>query len=130
MDEHTYTVHDACRILADVRKTIRCDLQPLVDRARESGRAGMFTLPAEVFASIDFLGALYAGYEGETDRSGRRRITNSEKAGAFLETVFGKVDNGYAHHGRRVRQPITQLGTAATRVQCQCEPRFVRVPEY
>jgi hypothetical protein len=101
-DVTNHTPGDMQRILADLRDDVRRNLEPIVAHAIQHERAGVLTIPREVFALVDFLGALYVGYDGSEDRAGRRRIATPAKAIAFLHEIFGQVDPLYGTHGALV----------------------------
>jgi hypothetical protein len=86
-------------IYARVRD-VKHNLGPIVAHAMRTQRAGFLTVPREVFAYVDFLGALYSGYGGTPKRSGRRSIAQTTKAVAFTVEVLGKVDGAYRRCGR------------------------------
>ncbi len=80
----------------DLKASIRNDIGPVVQPRPEGG---YFAVPRSVLSYVDFLGALYGGYGGDTDRSGRRRIATSEKAIRFIKDVMGEVDELYQRNG-------------------------------
>lgn len=94
-----YTLEDVARGLGNLRNSLRDDVLPILEATADRPEGGYFVIPREVFACIDFLGALYCGYRGERDGR-RRRIATTEKAVRFLEEIFGKVDPSYARYGK------------------------------
>ncbi len=93
-----YTIARAAQILALLRRDVKRNLGPIVAHAKRA-QAGFLTVPREVFAHIDFLGALYCGYAGRAG-GGHRPIATSRKAVAFITEVLGGVDGAYRQHGR------------------------------
>jgi hypothetical protein len=98
-----YTVEDVARGLGNLRNTIRDDVLPILQASMPRREGGYFIIPREVFAYIDFLGALYSGYRGERD-GGRRRIATGDKAGRFIEEIFGRVHPVYGRYRRLARE--------------------------
>lgn len=60
---------------------------------------GSLIISREVFAHIDFLGALYCGYRNEDGQAGRRTIATSQKAIRFIVEIFGSFDENYRKYG-------------------------------
>ncbi len=101
-----YTLGDVARALGGLRTSLRDDLLPVVETCGAREPSGCLIIPREVFAYVDFLGALYCGYDGSVDGAGRRKIADSSKAVRFLNEVFGEVDEAYRSHGELVYQMI------------------------
>lgn len=95
-----FTLADVARGLANLRNSLRDDVFPTLQSTIDRPEGGYFIIPREVFAYVDFLGALYCGYDGKADRSGRRIIAAGWKAIRFLEEIFGEVDPIYRNYGR------------------------------
>lgn len=94
-----YNLDDVTRGLGNLRRSLEDDLLPVLQATMGRERGGFFIVPREVFAYIDFLGAVYAGYGGEADRAGRRAIATPRKAKRFLAGVLGEVEPVYARYG-------------------------------
>jgi hypothetical protein len=75
--------------LEDLRRSLEYGLLPgLRVCAQQGGGSGFLVVIREVFASVEFLGALYGGYAGQMDGR-RRRIATGPKSISFLEEVLG-----------------------------------------
>jgi len=81
----------------NLKESIRNDIWPIVQAGVPEG--GYFGVPRSVLSYVDFLGALYAGYSGEKDRSGRRKIATPDKAVRFIREILKEVDDLYARNG-------------------------------
>lgn len=95
-----YSLEDVAQGMTALRNSLNDDVLPILQATMRQEKGGYFIIPREVFAYVDFLGALYCGYDGSVDRAGRRRIASWWKAERFLEEVFGGVDPMYQGHGR------------------------------
>ena len=81
----------------DLKKSIINDVKPIIQPNQQDG--GYFGVPRLVLCYVDYLGALYEGYHGETDRTGRKVIAKSKHAKNFIKDVLGKVDPLYEKYG-------------------------------
>jgi len=61
-------------------------------------RAGFFSVPKLVLTCVDYLGALYVGWNNER-KNGRPVFTSGPKAKAYLRDLFGQVYPEYKTHG-------------------------------
>lgn len=89
-------------LFGTIQNSIEEDLGMALAAYQKQSEGGYFLIPREIFAYVDFIGALYSGYDGSLDRSGRKRITSSRKAIRFLKEVMGKVDAQYDTLGELV----------------------------
>ena len=64
-----YTIANVERGLSDIVKSIENDIKPTLLLHQKEG--GYFIVPREVCCYIDFLGALYCGWDGKE----RKKIT-------------------------------------------------------
>lgn len=80
----------------DLKPSIINDVGPCIQPNQASG--GYFAVPRLVLSYVDYLGALYHGYQGRRNR-GRRVFADQAYAKAFLRDVFGQVDGHYRLHG-------------------------------
>lgn len=81
----------------DLKVSVVNDVSPCLLPNQAAG--GYFSVPRFVLSYVDYLGALYHGYNGQKDRSGRRIFASSTYAKAFLHDVFGAVDQNYRLYG-------------------------------
>jgi hypothetical protein len=81
----------------DLGKSIIDDVHPCLNLGRAEG--GYFGVPRLVLAYVDYLGALYNGYDGSVDRTGRRVFAKTIYAKTFLVEVFGAVHKDYKKYG-------------------------------
>lgn len=66
-----------------------------------ANRGGFFSVPMLVLSCVDYLGALYSGWQpSERDHNGRPIFTSSVKAVRYLHDVFGEVFPEYKKQGR------------------------------
>jgi hypothetical protein len=80
----------------DLRVSVVNDVAPCLQPTKPTG--GYFAVPRLVLGYVDYLGALYHGYQGRMNR-GRRVFAESGYAKSFLRDVFGQVDGHYALYG-------------------------------
>lgn len=81
----------------DLKKSIFNDVKPIIQPHEKEG--GYFGVSRLVLCYVDYLGALYIGYNGETDRSGRKKISTVNKAKSYIKHVLSKVDPLYESYG-------------------------------
>jgi len=84
-------------LLNDLRRSVVDDVYPCIRPG--DPRGGYFAVPKLVLSYVDYLGALYHGYDGRRNRQGRRIFAYHEYAKTFLRDIFGKVDPHYTEHG-------------------------------
>jgi hypothetical protein len=97
------TVDEAKEYLRDnLKSSITNDIYPIIQPDREEG--GYFGVSRLVLCYVDFLGALYGGYQGERHRPNKRfprgskKIATSDKALKFIRTILGSIDSHYQHN--------------------------------
>jgi len=83
-------------LINDLKVSLANDVKPTV-RPR-SMEGGYFSVPRLVLSYVDFLGALYNGYNGKIVR-GRRILARASYAKRFLKEVFGRIDVNYRIYG-------------------------------
>jgi hypothetical protein len=92
------TLEEAKEFLqGDLKRSIENDIRPILQPEKEEG--GYFGVPRSVLCYVDFLGALYCGYQGEKFRNGKKRIAISWKACRFIREILGSVDSLYEDNG-------------------------------
>lgn len=80
----------------DLKQSIVRDVQPCLGSL--TSPEGLFAVPRLVLSYVDYLGALYHGYQPQ--KAGKRRkFADQSYAKMFLKDVFGTVDPNYAKHG-------------------------------
>lgn len=73
----------------NLKASIQNDVFPVVQMNRQEG--GYFAVPRLVFCYVDFLGAIYSGFQ----KSGKSGIATTAKAKNYLCDVMSLVDPGY-----------------------------------
>lgn len=92
-----YTIQDFERGMRDLLISAETDIVPTIrPQAPEGGHFGVIR---SVLCYIDFLGAVFAGWKGERDKKGRKKLSDSKKATDFVKKVFGEVDKQYQSNG-------------------------------
>jgi len=82
----------------DLKKSAINDVKPCLNLNHEEG--GYFGIPRLVLSYVDYLGALYNGYDGKIDKKTGRRIFAAVKyAKSFLNNIFGQIDPNYIKYG-------------------------------
>jgi hypothetical protein len=92
---------DVARGLKDVRSSLERGVLPSLEACATHGGSGCLVVIREVFAYVEFLGALYGGYAGEMDNR-RRKIASGQKSVQFLKEFFGTTDAAYRQHARLI----------------------------
>lgn len=92
-----HTLSEIRRSLDDLTESAKNDIFPIIQV--DDPKGGYFGVPRAVLSYVDFLGALYGGYHGETSGS-HRLIATTQKAESFIEEVFGEVDQVYRENGK------------------------------
>ena len=83
----------------EVKEQILLEIAPILHIGISQG--GYFGVTRQILCLVDFLGALYSGYNGEVDKkTGRKVISKAEKAIKFIEDVFGDKDTNYKTNGK------------------------------
>jgi hypothetical protein len=81
-------------LTSDLKKSVINDLQPCLNLGHDEG--GYFAVPRLVLSYVDYLGALYNGYNSRRDvRTGKRIFTGGKYAKMFLNDIFGQIDPNY-----------------------------------
>jgi hypothetical protein len=81
----------------DLKPFIIEDITPCLQIGFKT-RAGFFSVPKLVLTCVDYLGALYVGWNNER-KNGRPVFTSGPKAKAYLRDLFGQVYAEYKTHG-------------------------------
>jgi len=84
-------------LTGDLKVSIINDIGPCLSLGYDEG--GYFAAPRLVLSYVDYLGALYHGYEGKSDSKNRRIFADPKYAKNFLSNVFGRKDDGYKKYG-------------------------------
>lgn len=93
-----HSIDEIERGLKDLKASARTDILPILNLDKPEG--GYFGVPRSVLSYVDFLGALYCGYKGETvGKKGRRSIATPSKAKQFIKGVFGEIYEPYGDFG-------------------------------
>jgi hypothetical protein len=80
----------------DLFVSVENDVRPCLNIGGPAG--GYFAVPRLVLGYVDYLGALYNGYTGRTNRFGRRVFADGNYARRFLRDIFGPIDPNYNTH--------------------------------
>lgn len=83
-------------LTAELKSAIIQDIRPCLNLGHDEG--GYFSVPRLVLSCVDYLGALYNGYNGRRDPWGKRIFTDGRYAKAVLYDLFGQVDANYRIH--------------------------------
>lgn len=82
----------------EVKEQVFLEIAPLLYIGQEVG--GYFGVTRQILCLVDFLGALYCGYDGKTNKkTGRMIISEPWKAVKFIEEILGDVDQKYRENG-------------------------------
>ncbi len=86
----------------ELKEQILLEIAPILHLGQDQG--GYFGSSRQILCYIDFLGALYAGYDENTDKDfkkdGRRRISTPKNVIDFIEDFMGeKIDPFYKING-------------------------------
>jgi hypothetical protein len=93
------TASEAANYLqSEIKNSVILDVGSCLNSSNPKG--GVFAVPRLVLAYVDYLGALYHGYDGSVDpRTGRRIFSKTSYAKSFLVEVFGTVHDDYKRYG-------------------------------
>lgn len=94
-----YTINNVNRGLNDLRQSLKEDVFPIIKSHLAHLGTGRYIIPREVFCYVDFLGALYSGFNCVTAGRHRRRIATPDKTKKFIKEIFGKIDPVYEKYG-------------------------------
>ena len=82
----------------EVKEQILLEIAPILHVGIAQG--GYFGVTRQILCLVDFLGALYSGYNGEVDKKTERKmISKGEKAIKFIEEIMGENDPNYKTNG-------------------------------
>lgn len=82
----------------DLKQFVIEDITPCLQIGVKT-RGGFFSVPKLVLTCVDYLGALYVGWNNERARDGRPLFTSGSKAKAYIHNLFGEVYPEYKTHG-------------------------------
>ncbi|MBI4064838.1 hypothetical protein HY409_00505 [Candidatus Gottesmanbacteria bacterium] len=83
----------------EVKEQILLEIAPILHVGIAQG--GYFGVTRQILCLVDFLGALYSGYNGEVDKKTERKlISKGEKAIKFIEEIMGENDPNYKTNGK------------------------------
>ena len=91
-----YNLNDVRRAMGDLMQSTQDSIESVVLLGPTPSLAGAFAVPRTVSCYIDFLGALYCGWDGKN----RQKIATSKKAETFIEEILGLTDLNYKKHGQ------------------------------
>lgn len=92
------SLQDIRRDLNDLKTSLENDVHPIIQI--NSTQGGYFGVPRAVLSYVDYLGALYQGYNGAINNRGIRSIATTQKAERFIQDIMGAIDPNYALNGR------------------------------
>lgn len=92
-----HKIEEIKRGLDDLKRSAETDIKPIINIGSSEG--GYFGVTRSVLSYVDYLGALYGGYDGSVDRSGRRKIATPKKATTFIKDIFGQIYRPYSLYG-------------------------------
>lgn len=90
-------------LLEEVKEQILYEIAPILHLGYSPG--GYFGVTRQIVCMIDFLGALYSGFDSTKDyrdinKKKGKRIASSEKALKFIQEIFGEIDPNYKDNGK------------------------------
>jgi hypothetical protein len=84
-------------LTSDLKKSVVNDVRPCLNLGHDEG--GYFAVPRLILSYVDYLGALYNGYNGKrNERTGKRIFTSGKYAKILLNDIFGRIDPNYVKH--------------------------------
>jgi hypothetical protein len=84
-------------LTSDLKKSVINDVRSCLNLGHDEG--GYFAVPRLVLSYVDYLGALYNGYNGKrNERTGKRIFTSGKYAEIFLNDIFGRIDPNYIEY--------------------------------
>src|SRR5829696_5369817 len=85
----------------DLKISVMNDVGPCLNLGRDEG--GYFAVPRLVLSYVDYLGALYNGYNDKSNKKTNKRIFSTSKyAKTFLKAIFALIDCNYSRYGELV----------------------------
>ncbi len=85
----------------ELKQQVLFDITPILNLGQSAG--GYFGVTRQILCMIDFFGALYHGYHGDTYQDGRKRIQDTKHTIDFLEQFMGtKIYAGYKTNGNNL----------------------------
>lgn len=95
---YMHSIDDIERGLKDLKTSAGTDILPIVNLNKPEG--GYLGVPRSILSYVDYLGALYCGYKGETiGKDKRRNIATTTKAKKFIKDIFGEIYEPYRKYG-------------------------------
>jgi len=87
----------------EVKEQVLYEISPILHLGYAPG--GYFGVTRQIVCMIDFMGALYCGFDPKKDIKVRgdrtfKHIASSQKALTFIEEIFGSIDENYTENGR------------------------------
>lgn len=87
----------------EVKEQVMFEIAPILHLGYPPG--GYFGVPRQILCMVDFLGALYSGFNPEKDykdlkKKKGKKISSSKKALAFIHEIFGEIDENYKTNGK------------------------------
>lgn len=99
----SYTLDDVKRGLGDLLNSADLDIKPIIQPNIPEG--GYFGVVRSVLCYIDYLGALYEGYDGKSKfTNGAQKIATPKKAKKFIKEILGVVDEVYKSNGELLHE--------------------------
>lgn len=92
-----HTIEEIKLGLEELKRSAETDIKPIINIGSPEG--GFFGVTRSVMSYIDYLGALYGGYNGSVDKRGRRIIANTQKATTFIKDILGQLYEPYSLYG-------------------------------
>jgi len=83
----------------ELKEQILLEIAPILHVGISPG--GYFGVTRQILCLVDFLGALYSGYNGEVDKkTGRKLISKAKNTINFIQEFFGEIDPNYKTKGK------------------------------
>lgn len=83
----------------EVKEQIFLEVAPILYIGQEVG--GYFGATRQILCFLEFLGALYSGYNGRDKYpNGAKKIASSKKSIMFIKKILGEVDDMYSQNGK------------------------------
>lgn len=90
-------------LLGEVKEQVLYEIAPILHLGYSPG--GYFGVTRQIVCMIDFLGALYCGFDPKNDIQVQKKrtvkyISSSKKALRFIQEIFGSIDENYKVNGK------------------------------
>ena len=90
-------------LLGEVKEQVLYEIAPILHLGYSPG--GYFGVTRQIVCMIDFLGALYCGFDPKKDIQVQKKrtvkyIASSKKALRFIDEIFGSIDRNYQESGK------------------------------